>query len=128
MPRTNTTSSRTNTTSSRPTVYKSNTFTQYPKTPSTAPISSPMPVYTPSNTPSIWDSAKQGFGFGIGSSIAHSIFSPKEQVKVIHQNSNDNKEYCSGVFESYKKCITEGACSEDLVNHLKESYDKCKSE
>jgi hypothetical protein len=147
---------RNNTTSSRPTASKPNysfsKSTSVPKhrttnvsTSAPTPINTPTTTqtYTPSNIPTInigqptmWDSVKQGFGFGVGSSIARNIFSGKEEVNVVHEHNKDtikdtykdNKEYCSSVFESYQKCITEGSCSDDLVNHLKQSYDKCKSE
>jgi hypothetical protein len=137
---------RNNTISSRPTVSKSNNYFSKPtyeptiKNIPTTPKNNQIPttttqVYTPSTIPSInmtqptmWDSLKQGFGFGVGSSIARNIFSGKEEVKVVHEHNKDNKEYCSSVFESYQKCITEGSCSDDLVNHLKKSYDKCKSQ
>lgn len=131
---------RNNTTSSRPAFSKSNysysrPTSNKPNVPSYIPPKSSVPTYTPSTVPSInigqptmWDSVKQGFGFGVGSSIARNIFSSKDEVKVVHETSSNNKEYCLGVFESYQKCITEGTCSDDLVNHLKSSYDKCKTE
>ena len=41
----------------------------------------PMRTHTPlqSNPPSMFDTMKQGFSFGVGSSIAHSIFGPKNK-------------------------------------------------
>jgi hypothetical protein len=49
-------------------------------------ITPPAPSPTPSHSPSMVDSMKQGFSFGVGSSLAHNmvntIFNSKNKIRV----------------------------------------------
>jgi hypothetical protein len=73
------------------------------------------PVYTPLQikTPSMLDTVKQGFSFGVGSSIAHnmmnSIFNSKNKDETINTKeiklTNEPKLTNDKVYELYNKCL-----------------------
>ena len=69
----------------------------------------PMRTRTPlqSNPPSMFDTMKQGFSFGVGSSIAHSIFGPKNKDEnVIKKEASDETKLTSDkIYEIYNKCL-----------------------
>ena len=70
----------------------------------------PMKTYTPlqSNPPSMFDTMKQGFSFGVGSSIAHSIFGPKNKDEnVIKKEVSDETKLTitDKIYEIYNKCL-----------------------
>ena len=66
---------------------------------------------TPSHSPSMVDSMKQGFSFGVGSSIAHNmvntIFNSKNTVETVNTKeiSNETKLTSEKIFEMYNKCL-----------------------
>ena len=81
--------------------------------PRRAPSPSPSPSPTPSSTnthmpsPSMVDSMKQGFGFGIGSAIAHNLFrtnnnqeTPKKNEPITEPKLTNDK-----IYELYNKCL-----------------------
>lgn len=55
--------------------------------------------------PSLFSSVKQGFGFGIGSSIAHNIFDSKE-AKPLHpvDKTREFKECMQKTYNNYEEC------------------------
>jgi hypothetical protein len=56
--------------------------------------------------PSLFSSIKQGFGFGIGSSIAHNIFDSKE-VKPLHpviDKTTEFKQCMEKTYNNYEEC------------------------
>jgi hypothetical protein len=62
----------------------------------------------PSNEkPSLFSSIKQGFGFGLGSSIAHNIFDSKE-AKPLHSPVTDKttefKQCMEKTYNNYEEC------------------------
>jgi hypothetical protein len=71
-----------------------------------APRSVPAPALTPAQTQSqsMFDTMKQGFSFGIGSSIAHRLFDPSP-----HRNEvipkNESKLTTEKMYELYNKCL-----------------------
>ena len=78
----------------------------------------PQSMKTPSPSlqnqpPSMLDSIKQGFSFGVGSSIAHnivnSIFGSKNKDENInsHEVSNETKLTPDKIYEIYNKCLEE---------------------
>jgi hypothetical protein len=79
------------------------------------PIKSPplqnQPLPLQNQPPTMWDSVKQGFSFGIGSSIAHNIFRSKDVNKDINKDINKdvNKDETNlttdKMYESYIKCL-----------------------
>lgn len=79
--------------------------------PLNVPSPSPMPSSVPSTTqtkpPSMVDSMKQGFGFGIGSAIAHNLFrtnnnqeTPKKNEPITEPKLSNDK-----IYELYNKCL-----------------------
>ena len=58
--------------------------------------------------PSLFNSIKQGFGFGIGSSIAHNIFDTKE-AKPLHPVIDKTTEFklcMEKTYNNYEECAT----------------------
>ena len=56
--------------------------------------------------PSLFSSIKQGFGFGIGSSIAHNIFDSKE-AKPLHpvvDKTTEFKQCMEKTYNNYEEC------------------------
>ena len=78
-----------------------------PPMPSPAPTQVPSPSYVPSSSPSMFDSMKQGFGFGIGSAIARNLFNTnnkdestkKNEITIEPKLTNDK------IYELYNKCL-----------------------
>lgn len=98
---------------------RSTTFT--PKS-APAPRSVPLPAPTPALTPapiqtqsqSMYSTMKQGFSFGIGSSIAHRLFdpsphrnesNPKNDVIPKNEINNESKLTTEKMYELYNKCL-----------------------
>jgi hypothetical protein len=77
----------------------------------------PPPSYTPvqAQAPSMFDTIKQGFSFGVGSSIAHNIFDSKSKNEHTNTNANTNanantitnetKLTSDKIYELYNKCL-----------------------
>jgi len=87
-----------------------------PPSPSPSPspsLSAPMPIQRSSN--SMMDTMKQGFAFGIGSSIAHNLFDSKPNSKNENENKTINKNEIANepklttdkMYELYNKCLEE---------------------
>ena len=60
------------------------------RAPSPAPTIIHSPAPTPSPAPSMVDSMKQGFGFGIGSAIAHNLFNTNNKEESPKKNEPIN--------------------------------------
>ena len=109
--------------------YKSSPVTPYKPLPVPAKIN-PSPsqviVHQPPTfqPPTLFDSMKQGFGFGVGSSIAHSIFSPSRIVENKKQEGPDTN-FCKDITDQYNKCKNEGYCSQEFMKTLEENLKKC---
>ena len=106
-----------------------------PPPPSMSPNSSSYP--SPSSlSPSFFDSMKQGFGFGVGSSLAHkavdSIFNSPvtdknngKEIDIIKKDvslNTLNSVNTSELYELYNKCLEETnrdiKCNDILVNKI----------
>lgn len=98
--------------------------------PSRSPAPSPSaPIQ--SSSPSMMDTMKQGFAFGIGSSIAHNIFDSKPNSKNKDETINVNKNEITNepklttekMYELYNKCLEENNrnidCNIILKNNTK---------
>ena len=61
--------------------------------------------------PSLFSSVKQGFGFGIGSSIAHNIFDNKEMKPLpslhpVIDKTTEFKQCMEKTYNNYEECAT----------------------
>jgi hypothetical protein len=65
------------------------------------------PSQTHSQPPSMFDTMKQGFSFGVGSSIAHNIFNSKNKDETIKKNDipNETKLSPDKIYDLYNKCL-----------------------
>ena len=76
-----------------------------------APSSTNTPSTTQTKPPSMVDNMKQGFGFGIGSAIAHNLFrtNNKEEMpkknEPINQPITEDKLSNDKIYELYNKCL-----------------------
>lgn len=93
---------------------------------SVAPIQ--QPTYSP---PSFFQTIKEGFGFGMGSSIAHNIFDSKKEVVVSHTNipsTSTNKptnEICDKIIKEYNDCQI-NYCNSEKLDSIQKLYEQCK--
>jgi hypothetical protein len=96
--------------------------------PAPSPTPAPIPSYTntPSQPPSMLDSMKQGFGFGIGSAIAHNLFrtNNKEETPKKNEITNEPKLTNDKIYELYNKCLEKNDknidCTTILQNNEKQ--------
>jgi hypothetical protein len=65
------------------------------------------PSHPQSQPPSMFDTMKQGFSFGVGSSIAHNIFTSKNKDETNKKNdiSNETKLSSDKIYDLYNKCL-----------------------
>jgi len=79
-----------------------------------------------SHPPSMFDTMKQGFSFGVGSSIAHSIFGPKNKDEnVIKKEVSDETKLTSDkIYEIYNKCLEKNDNNIDCNVMLQNIIDK----
>ena len=101
--------------------YKSNQVTDYKSN----QITDYKPTHVPmiSQSPTMFDSMKQGFGFGVGSSIAHYFFDYKP---IIHQKIDLEKNSCNIFSEHLTRCKIECFCSDDFIKSLEDNLKKCE--
>jgi len=93
----------------------------------------PLPVYKPPMylpKPTLFDSVKQGFGFGIGSSIAHSFMGTNNNTH--NTNTHTSKPYtnnnCETIKNEYNKCMLENKYNDpkNTCYNLEKEYEQCK--
>jgi hypothetical protein len=79
------------------------------RAPSPLNVPSPASLNTPSSSqpPSMVDSMKQGFGFGIGSAIAHNLFrtNNKDEGPKKNEITTEPKLTNDKIYELYNKCL-----------------------
>ena len=81
------------------------------RAPSPAPSPVPTIIHAPSpsysQSPSMVDNMQQGFGFGIGSAIAHNLFRTNNKEKTPKKNEpiNEPKLTNDKIYELYNKCL-----------------------
>ena len=92
------------------------------RAPSPAPIpsSTNTPSHSPSQPPSMVDSMKRGFGFGIGSAIAHNLFrtNNKEESPKKNEITNEPKLTNDKIYEVYNKCLEKNDNNTDCTTIL----------
>ena len=73
-----------------------------------------------SQQPSMIDSMKQGFSFGLGSSVAHSVVGSIFKPKDTNNNIDTNKPNVttSKIYELYNKCVEENDININCNNIL----------
>ncbi len=85
-------------------------------------IPPPAPIIpTP---PTFFDSIKQGFGFGVGSSVAHNIFDSKKEV-VITNKTQPTNDVCDQIIKEYNEC-QKNYCSTEKLESIQKLYEQCK--
>jgi len=64
-------------------------------------------VPTQVQSPSMLDNMKQGFSFGLGSALAHSIFKPKpnDEKVITKEITTEPKLTTDKIYELYNKCL-----------------------
>jgi len=93
--------------------------------PSHVPTIIHAPSLSPLKPPSMLDSMKQGFGFGIGSAIAHNLFrtnkdeTPKKNEPIIEPKLTNDK-----IYELYNKCLENNDNNIDCKIILQNINDK----
>ena len=102
MPRSSNSKSPTRSTISKPT-YKQ----VKPSTPT--PTQVPQTIQVQHETPSMWSSVKQGFGWGVGTSIARNIFGGNTEtiVKEKQVEVPIKQDPCFNEDNLFKKCLKE---------------------
>jgi hypothetical protein len=103
-----------------------NSKNHIPPPPSQSPL--PQNGNSVSHQPSMIDSMKQGFSFGLGSSVAHnvvdSIFKSKDTNKNIDSNNshidsnNKSNVTTAKMYELYNKCLEENDIDINCINIL----------
>jgi hypothetical protein len=75
--------------------------------PAPTPSASPLPSASTTHVPSMVDSMKQGFGFGIGSAIARNLFNTnnKDENTKKSEITNEPKLTNDKIYELYNKCM-----------------------
>ena len=82
----------------------------------------PIRTHTPlqSNQSSMFDTMKQGFSFGVGSSIAHNMVNSlgsknKDENVIKKEDSNETKLTSDKIYEIYNKCLEKNDNNIDCV-------------
>lgn len=80
------------------------------KAPITAPsVTAPVTAHsvTVPQAPSMFDTMKQGFSFGVGSSIAHNLFGNKNKEEVVNKKETpvEPKLHADKIYELYAICL-----------------------
>ena len=89
--------------------------------PGTAPKQNiPAPL---AQAPSMFDTMKQGFSFGVGSSIAHNIFSNKNKDEVVNKKETqvETKLSADKIYELYAICLEKNDNKTDVCRAILES-------
>ena len=97
-----------------------------------------VPSSFSSNTNSFFQTVKEGFALGIGSSVGqlmtYSVLGgPKVNVEHTYVNDRNNilpcnnTKNCSELLLEYEKCKGDYNCNFDKLNELKNDYEKCKN-
>ena len=70
------------------------------------PIVNSSALQTGNEQPNLFSTIKQGFGFGLGSSIAHNIFDTKEAKPhpVIIDKTTEFKQCMEKTYNNYEEC------------------------
>lgn len=96
-----------------------------------APPPSPVPqtISVQQESPSMWSSVKQGFGWGVGTSIARNIFGGNSTETIVKETKVEvpvKQEKCFSENDIFKRCLQEqgsGMCfqQEELLKKCLEN-------
>ena len=68
----------------------------------------------------VWQSVKEGFGWGIGTSIARNLFGPSSAHSPVHTTTpSPTNVYKSVSNVEYEKCLEEAHGDEKACEHLR---------
>jgi len=86
----------------------------------------PAPSAPVSSPPSMFDTMKQGFSFGVGSSIAHNIFSNKNKDEVVNKKEPqvETKLSADKIYELYAICLEKNDNKTDCSKILEHANSK----
>lgn len=92
--------------------------------PKQLPVYKP-PMYLPK--PTLFDSVKQGFGFGLGSSIAHSFMGTSNNNSFNGTSTKTNSN-CETIKNEYNKCMLENKYNDpqNTCYKLEKEFEQCK--
>ena len=97
------------------------------KAPITAPVTAHSGPSAPvSSAPSMFDTMKQGFSFGVGSSIAHNIFGNKNKDEVVNKKETqvEPKLQADKIYELYFICLDKNDNNIDCSKILEQANSK----
>ena len=95
--------------------------------PVTAPKQNiPVPSAQAPLAPSMFDTMKQGFSFGVGSSIAHNIFGNKNKDEVVNKKETqiEPKLQADKIYELYAICLDKNDNNIDCSKILEQANSK----
>ena len=74
-----------------------------------SPTQAPQTIQVQQETPSMWSSVKQGFGWGVGTSIARNIFGGNTETNIKEQivEAPAKTGACFNEDNLFKKCLKE---------------------
>jgi hypothetical protein len=94
------------------------------------PLPAPTP-YVPSQSsvqaPGLLDSVKQGFGWGVGTSIARSLFTPSESKSSTPLSQPVQTSKCQEVEHAFNTCIKSAPHDIQTCQEQLDKYNKCLS-
>jgi len=70
--------------------------------------------------PTFASSMKQGFGFGVGSSIAHTIVG-----NLLPKTPTHTKKNCDPILSEYNQCFTNANCTHEQMETLSNELKQC---
>ena len=94
--------------------------------PSVTAPSVPVPSAQAPLAPSMFDTMKQGFSFGVGSSIAHNIFGNKNKEEVVNKKEIpvEPKLSADKIYELYAICLDKNDNNIDCSKILEQANSK----
>jgi len=86
----------------------------------------PVPSASVPLAPSMFDTMKQGFSFGVGSSIAHNIFGNKNKEEVVNKKETqvEPKLQADKIYELYAICLDKNDNNIDCSKILEQANSK----
>jgi len=86
----------------------------------------PVPSAQAPLAPSMFDTMKQGFSFGVGSSIAHNIFGNKNKEEVVNKKETpvETKLSADKIYELYFICMDKNDNNIDCSKILEQANSK----